>query len=106
MSQAAERALDFARHELMDAGNPAWTAVAVLPDNSCDMAALIVAAPRAASTAASALAAAHPTAEVLLVGCESEGQRLRFTVTSLATGRRLLRRDEVREETIGDQRML
>lgn len=106
MTPTAERALDYARHELMDAGNPAWTAVAVLPDRSCDMGVLIVAAPHAANAAAGALASAHPEAEVLLVGCESEGKRLRFTVMHAGTGRRVLRRDEVREEALGDQQML
>jgi len=96
----AERALNFARYTLVDAGSPAWTALVSLQDGSFASGPLIVARSDLAQGQAEALATAVPDGKILLVGCERQDRHLRFTVLD-RDGRRLLRRDEMQDEPIG-----
>jgi len=99
----AERALEFARHDLLSSGgNPAWAALAVLDGGGFHLGPLIVASREAARAQHAALHAAAPGATVLIVGYEQAGQHLRFTVLDEA-GARLVVRDQTRDEPIGSR---
>jgi hypothetical protein len=98
----AERALEFARFDLMSAGNPAWAAVAVLESGSFHIGPLIVANRDAALGQSTALRAAAPVATILLVGSEQAGKHLRFTVIG-EDGAKLVVRDQTRDEPIGSR---
>jgi hypothetical protein len=100
-SPTAERALDFTRYELQHAGNPAYTAVAVNPDGSCEMGAMIVTNPVAAAHGARALATENPDATVHIVGCNQGGLHLRYVVLDASGSERHLVREEVRDEPLG-----
>lgn len=98
----AERALEFARYDLLSSGNPAWAALAVLDNGSFHLGPLIVANRDAAQAQRTALQAAVPGATILLVGYEQAGQHLRFTVLD-EDGARLVVRDQTHDEPIGDR---
>ncbi|HYF25008.1 MAG TPA: hypothetical protein VD931_04645 [Baekduia sp.] len=98
----AERALNAARHRLLDSGNPAFLAVAVVPGGPPVLGPLVVANPQAAGRGAEALEDAVPGAEVVVVGCARAGSHLRFTVRAAGAADVLLDRLEVRERPIGD----
>ena len=105
MERLAERALDGARHRLLDSGNPAFVAVAIPEDGPPRMASLVVANVPAASAGIRALEQALPGAPVLVVGCARQGRHLRFTVRD-ERDRVLVDRLEVRERPIGEMGVL
>lgn len=105
MERLAERALDGARHRLLDSGNPAFVGVAVPEEGPPRLAPLVVANVPAARGGVLALADAHPDTPVLVVGCARQGRHLRFTVQDL-DGRVLVDRLEVRERPIGEMQRL
>lgn len=98
----AERALEFARYDLLSSGNPAWAALAIRASGSFHLGPLIVANREAARAQRTALEAAVPDATILLVGYEQVGQHLRFTVLD-EDGGRLVVRDQTHDEPIGDR---
>lgn len=101
MERLAERALDAARHRLLDSGNPAFVAVAVPDDAPPRLASLVVANVPATAPGVGALQEAFPGVDVVVVGCARQGRHLRFTVHDLRD-RLLVDRLEVREQPIGE----
>lgn len=101
MERLAERALDAARHRLLDSGNPAFVAVAVPDEGRPQMSSLVVANVQAAQAGVRGLQDALPDAPVLVVGCARQAGHLRFTVRDLRE-RILIDRLEVRERPIGE----
>jgi hypothetical protein len=97
----AERALDVARYELQHAGNPAYTAVAVLPGGAFELGAMIVTSAQAAARGAELLGREHPAAAIHVVGCHQGGGRLRYVVLDATGAERQLVREEVREAAVG-----
>jgi hypothetical protein len=97
----AERALDVTRYELQHAGNPAYTAVAVLPDGSFELGAMIVTSAQAAARTAEQLGRVHRDAAVHVVGCHQGGGHLRYVVLDAQGAERQLVREEVREQALG-----
>ena len=99
-TKLAERAMEFARQILIEAGNPSWTALVEIPDGGFASGPMVVARSDLAVRQADALAQSVPGGTLLFVGCERADRQLRFTVLD-RDGRRLLRRDEVQEDAIG-----
>ncbi len=106
MHPLAERALNAARHRLLDSGNPAFVAVAVTEEGPPRLAPMVVANAPAALKVAGALRNDLPEAEVLVVGCARQGRHLRFTVQGEERDTVLIDRLEVREKPIGMNGML
>jgi len=106
MERIAERALNAARHRLLDSGNPAFVAVALPQDGPPRLAPLVVANHRAAEAGVRALRGDLGEIDVLVVGCARQGRHLRFTVQALEAPRPILDRLEVRERPIGEMGLL
>ena len=101
MEHLAERALDAARHRLLDSGNPAFVAVALPDGASPRIAALVVANVPATAAGVRQVEEQAPGAPVYVVGCARQGRHLRFTVRD-AGDRVVVDRLEVRERPIGE----
>ena len=106
MDRLAERALDAARHRLLDSGNPAFLAVAVPEEGRPHLSPMVVANQQAAGAGVRALADALPGLPVLVVGCARQGRHLRFTVHTADPAHLVLDRLEVREQAIGEGLMV